>query len=199
MMTHMLTERSALPQKAMLLLIIALLAGFLGIGLLIAGMNENRLTSEGFREVSYAFDLYESVGERIKINANISFTGINKTITIKHGGSPMLRNSTRYETSDWYLYVVEFADEPVAFRSIHSDVSSREAVYGEIVTTDDVAVQTLLLSYDGKTDTQYAIAYYNEIAAEHLFMAGGVCLVVALAVFILWAVLQPKRSMLAEN
>ena len=199
MMTHMLTEKPILPKKAMILLVLALLAGFLGIGLLIAGMTENRLTSEGFREVSYASELYESVGERVKISANISFTGIHKTITIKHGGSPMLRNSTRYETSDWYLYVVEFADEPVAFRSIHDDVPSREAVYGEIVTTDDAAVQTLLLSYDGAANTQYAIAYYNENTAEHLFMAGGVCLIIALFMFLIWAVLQSKQNMLSEN
>ena len=132
----------------------------------------SRLIS-GIPLITRASELTERVGDRIKIAAEIEYTGIYGRYSEGRG-----RQRT---TRTWHLYIINFEDAPVAFRSIRDDVHTREYVYGAVMRMPaDFISEGLLNKYllDDTNFSQYTARLFNRNAADDLLCSGIVVILI---------------------
>ena len=75
--------------------------------LLINSAHEYILVARGIPIITHAAELTELVGKRVKIGAEIEYTGIHGQYIELGRGKP--------RTDIWHLYIIKFEDAPVAF------------------------------------------------------------------------------------
>jgi len=144
----------------------------LAIFMLVAGIYEHMRLAGDRPTITLAEELRDRHGQSVRIGAELAYTNISLRYTERQMGQR--GGSTR----TWYLHIIEFEDAAVAFRSIHSDIHTRELVYGRVEAAPAGSIYARLWRQYDMANMEifpYAVRFYN-INTSGDMLTGGLIL-----------------------